>query len=244
MIQSLKKLIKTLLDPYFWLCSKQEATSLLDAIQLDGPDNVLEFVSRYKGVGPYRKLAPLQVKKEYLDLITWAKSQGFRRIAEIGTAQGGTLVAWLTMQPQQLISIDLPGGIHGGGYPPRKAALFHLLQQRISPSTRLNLVRDDSHADSTFQHVKGLLNGDQLDFLLIDGDHRYEGVRRDFELWAPLVRKGGFIAFHDVVPHKKVGNTCEVDRLWRELRNEYPDSFEIIADREQGWAGIGIVPIH
>ena len=244
MIQMLKNLAKALLDPYFWSSSKREATTLLDSTDLGTPEQVLDFVSKYKGAGPYRKLAPLQVKQEYLNLIAWAKSQGFRRIAEIGTAQGGTLVAWLTMYPTQLISIDLPGGIHGGGYPPRKAALFRFLQQRISPNTRLDLVRDDSHADSTFQHVKALLSRHQLDFLLIDGDHRYDGVRRDFELWAPLVKKGGFIAFHDVVPHKKVGNTCEVDRLWRELQSSHPDCFEIIADREQGWAGIGVVPIR
>ena len=94
-----------------------------------------------------------------------------------------------------------------------------------------------------FHRVKGLLNGDQLDFLVIDGDHRYAGVRRDFDLWSPLVKKGGFVALHDIVPHKKLGNTCEVDRFWRELKAQRPGAFEIVADRAQGWAGIGILPV-
>ena len=34
-------------------------------------------------------------------------------------------------------------------------------------------------------------------FLLIDADHSYEGVRRDFEAWSPLVAPGGLIVFHD-----------------------------------------------
>ena len=34
--------------------------------------------------------------------------------------------------------------------------------------------------------------------LFIDGDHSYEGCRRDFELWSPFVVPGGIIAFHDV----------------------------------------------
>lgn len=243
MIQATKNFIKAILDPYFWIRSRSEAKALLDSVQLDTPASVLEFVSRYKGQGPYRKLAPLQVKQEYLDLLDWAWKQKFRNIAEIGTAQGGTLVGWLSMRPQRLISIDLPGGIHGGGYPARKAALFRLLQDRISPQTKLDLVRADSHADSTYERVKAILQGESLDFLLIDGDHRYVGVRRDFELWRSLVRKGGFIAFHDVLPHKKVGNTCEVDKLWNEIKRDYPEHLEIIADPEQGWAGIGIVPI-
>lgn len=36
-----------------------------------------------------------------------------------------------------------------------------------------------------------------LDFVWIDGDHRYEGVKMDVELYAPKVRVGGMMAFHD-----------------------------------------------
>lgn len=35
--------------------------------------------------------------------------------------------------------------------------------------------------------------------LWIDGDHSYEGVRRDFELWFPKLAAGGWVAFHDTV---------------------------------------------
>jgi predicted O-methyltransferase YrrM len=40
----------------------------------------------------------------------------------------------------------------------------------------------------------------RLDFLFIDGDHTYEGVKQDFEMYTPLVRKGGLVAMHDIVP--------------------------------------------
>ncbi len=36
-----------------------------------------------------------------------------------------------------------------------------------------------------------------ISFLWIDGDHRYEGVKKDFDLWSPFVIEGGTIAFHD-----------------------------------------------
>jgi hypothetical protein len=36
-----------------------------------------------------------------------------------------------------------------------------------------------------------------IDLLFIDGSHVYEDVRRDYEDWAPKVRAGGCIAFHD-----------------------------------------------
>ena len=37
----------------------------------------------------------------------------------------------------------------------------------------------------------------KIDFLWIDGDHSYEGVKRDIEDWLPLVKKNGFVCFHD-----------------------------------------------
>jgi len=36
-----------------------------------------------------------------------------------------------------------------------------------------------------------------IDYLLIDGDHRFESVLADYRFWAKLVRAGGRIAFHD-----------------------------------------------
>lgn len=39
--------------------------------------------------------------------------------------------------------------------------------------------------------------GQVIDVLFIDGDHRYEGVKKDIENWLPFVKKGGVIFFHD-----------------------------------------------
>ena len=37
-----------------------------------------------------------------------------------------------------------------------------------------------------------------IELLFIDGDHSYEAVRRDAELWLPRVMEGGTVMFHDV----------------------------------------------
>jgi predicted O-methyltransferase YrrM len=39
--------------------------------------------------------------------------------------------------------------------------------------------------------------GQAIDFLFIDGDHAYEGVRKDWELYSPLLAEGALVAFHD-----------------------------------------------
>lgn len=36
-----------------------------------------------------------------------------------------------------------------------------------------------------------------VEMIFIDGDHEYESVRRDFELWFPKVIENGVMAFHD-----------------------------------------------
>src|SRR5205814_7117978 len=40
-------------------------------------------------------------------------------------------------------------------------------------------------------------HGPPPDFIFIDGDHSYEGLRGDWEAWNPLVAPQGIIALHD-----------------------------------------------
>lgn len=41
---------------------------------------------------------------------------------------------------------------------------------------------------------------EQIDFVFIDGDHSYEGLRDDWEGWSPLIAPGGIVALHDSCP--------------------------------------------
>lgn len=51
-----------------------------------------------------------------------------------------------------------------------------------------------------------------IDFLYIDGDHRYDAVVRDIRNFVPFVREGGVFAFHDYKPGKD-GVRRAVDEL-------------------------------
>ena len=53
-----------------------------------------------------------------------------------------------------------------------------------------------------------------IDGLFIDGDHSIEGCARDFNSYGPLVRPGGFVAFHDYDPAREdLGPTNVVHNL-------------------------------
>jgi len=83
------------------------------------------------------------------------------------------------------------------------------------------------------------LKGRPVDFLFIDGDHTYAGVKSDFEFYSQLVRGGGIIALHDIVEHSK-DKSVEVQRFWHQIRAKYHYQ-EIVKDSNQGWGGIGLI---
>ena len=66
---------------------------------------------------------------------------------------------------------------------------------------------------------------DKIKLLFIDGDHSYEGVKKDYELFWPKLEKGGFIVFHDATV-KRWGKLKGFG-VWK-LINEIKDNGRII----------------
>ncbi|PYU84138.1 MAG: methyltransferase [Acidobacteria bacterium] len=185
-------------------------------------------------------IRPQQVPEELIHLFEIVSALQVKNALEIGTWSGGTLFMTCRVADQDatVISVDLPGGRFGGGYVwPRKFVYSKFTKNNQA----LHLLRRDSHDPNTRGLVRSLLRDKPLDFLFVDGDHTYSGVRADFELYAPLVRGGGIVGFHDIVKHAPQME-CEVDRFWNEIKPRYRH-VEIIKDPLQGWAGIGLLYI-
>jgi len=122
---------------------------------------------------------------------------GLSRGAEIGVAFGGHSEAILQNtgvtklyaidsykhRPEYDDPMNLPQTVFD--------RLFERTGQRLSAfGERVQQIRLDS-VEATQQ-----IN-EPLDFVYIDGDHSYQGIRADLEAWFPLVREGGIIAGHD-----------------------------------------------
>jgi len=183
-----------------------------------------------------------QKLREFAGLIALARKYSLATVVEIGTLHGGTLWAWCQVAADDaaIISIDLPEGPFGGGY--REDAASRLRGYARSAQT-VHLIRADSHDTRTLEHVRQILGPRQIDLLFIDGDHTYQGVRLDFEMYAPLVRSGGLIVLHDILPHHD-DQRCEVDRFWRDIVTGY-EHLAFVDHRDRGsrgqWGGIGVV---
>lgn len=205
-------------------------------------DDYIDLAFRFGLVGLHPAyllyVAPNQVRDEIAQLATTVQSLKPSTVLEIGTANGGTLFLWsrLASSDATIVSVDLPGGPLGGGYPKWKIPFYGSFAR---DGQRIWLVRGDSHDPTIFREVTRILGVRKLDFLFVDGDHTYEGVRKDFEMYSPLVRRGGLMAFHDIVPHPP-GSGCEVSKFWNEVGNKHK-GLEIVKDWRQGWAGIGLL---
>ena len=60
----------------------------------------------------------------------------------------------------------------------------------------------------------------EVDFLFVDGDHSYEGVKKDYLHWIDAVKHGGHILFHDAVAP-------------REFTTKHDEVFQFIKELEQ-----------
>jgi len=178
-----------------------------------------------------------QARSEILELAKILQASAPKRSLEIGTNYGGTLFLLCTLSPPdaKIISVDLPSGPFGGGYPRRKTPLF---RRFVRGGQQLHLIRADSHSLETKKRVLQILDGEQLDYLFLDGDHTYSGVQSDFRMYAPLVRSGGIIAFHDITTYKRVSQ-CEVEKFWGEVKQSYPHR-EIIEEVKEGSLPIAV----
>jgi predicted O-methyltransferase YrrM len=203
---------------------------------VDNIYDTLDFAFSFQAFGV--SIKPAQVEYEIAKLLEIVAELKPKVVLEIGTAGGGTLFLFTRVADPEakIISIDLPGGPFGGGYPRWKIPLYKSFSKE---GQEIYLIRRDSHNPQTLREVKGILGDEKVDFLFIDGDHTYDGVKMDFEMYSPLVKKSGIIALHDICPHPSETG-CEIDRFWNEIKHGYKYA-EIVEDWSQKWAGIGVL---
>jgi predicted O-methyltransferase YrrM len=223
--------IKNLRD---WLGAERLSALLGERAFSSDTDKLVHFTMTQSG-GVIR---PIQHPWEISALMKRVRAKRPQAIVEIGTAKGGTLFLFCQHAAENatIISLDLPYGRNGGGYPRWKEKLY---RKFAKAGQRLHLVRADSHLEKTRRTIERLLGGRPVDILMIDADHSYDGVRRDFELYSPLLAPDGFAVLHDVIPNR-FDPEIEVHRFWNELKAMH-DTEELVANYDQGNLGIGIV---
>jgi hypothetical protein len=117
-------------------------------------------------------------------------------VVEVGSWRGMSTIALANGARVPVYAIEPHEeftGVLGGQFGPddRRAFFENLLQAGVVEKVRLVNLSSEIVAPG-WELPVGLL--------WIDGDHRYEGVRRDFTCWEPHLR--GKVAFHDAIQEK------------------------------------------
>ena len=192
------------------------------------------FNFRHRGI----RFTPSQVREEITGFLKLLSQRPPAAVLEIGTEKGGTfsLLTRVAAPDALLVSLDLPAG-QDSAYPAWREPLYRGFAWK---QQRVEIIREDSHGAHAFERMKQLFAGCPLDLLFIDGDHSYEGVKKDFETYSALVAKGGTIAFHDIVEGAE-GSVGGVPKFWSEIKQTRRFT-EFVKDWNQGGWGIGVLP--
>jgi predicted O-methyltransferase YrrM len=212
----MSKFIEDLKDKAAFAVSKRNLRREMDSEKIE---NVLDSVRRYSGRGFYDKIRLAQIEEEIIRLCSRVVEHKPKIIAEIGTWNGGTFYVWTRTNPQaeKIISIDLPDGQYGGGYDEKRIKFFKEFAYDRQ-NCNLYFIRGDSKSKDTTQKLEKILEGDKIDFLYIDGDHTYEGIKKDFNIYLNYMSPEGLIGFHDINTHKE---GYGVVQFWNETKQNY-----------------------
>lgn len=162
----------------------------------------------FKGLGSYRTIQILQTRDEIYSVAEEIKSHAPSTILEIGAGWGGTLYLWSRFidSINTIISIDID---YRG-----KTPLIESFEE--FSGKEIICIEGSSHDMQVKRKVENTLSGNKIDFLYIDADHSYDAVKKDFNMYKPMVAEGGIIGLHDV-NNKYV----DVPEFWSELEKEY-----------------------
>jgi predicted O-methyltransferase YrrM len=109
---------------------------------------------------------------------------------EIGCYAGGSACLMLQRPNTNVISIDI-------GYPIDKEIVIQNVNKLNKHNNKYTYIKGDSRNSDTVSKLERELNDDLIDILFIDGDHSYDGVVSDFNIYKKYLRKGGYIIFDD-----------------------------------------------
>ena len=189
----------------------------------------------------YKEYSMIQNPIEIQKFSEFFVSLNCKNVLEIGTFLGGTFYTMckLSNTDGKKISIDCPDVIAPGSEVVKQKH-NQIDEYLVKFAKNVVIIRDNSKSEECFQKLEKELQGESLDFIFIDGDHTYEGVKSDFTNYKKYLKDGGYIAFHHIdYLSSTISIGCEVYKFWNELKDEY----DFIEFKQGSFGGIGLVQV-
>lgn len=116
---------------------------------------------------------------------------------ETGTAHGGSaifarkIMDYAGQDKQSVITIDPMIGLYHGNLPITEAGFWENVDS--CSTDRITLIVGSSYSKEAIEQTAGY----QAHTLFVDGDHRYDGAKGDWESYNSMVLPWGHVMFHD-----------------------------------------------
>jgi predicted O-methyltransferase YrrM len=144
-----------------------------------------------------------QVKEELRDFLKLLINNDVKKILQIGLGHFGSTQFCLSLICDKVITVEYDIK-NISNYSDREI----LYNQNIE-----KFIFGDSTSESVLKAVRDL---GPFDAVLIDGNHSYEYVKKDYENYKEMIKKGGIITFHDCLLE---GNRYGTPRVLREMND-------------------------
>ena len=161
----------------------------------------IEPICRQFCAGQAHERRACQMPSELLPLIAALQANETATLVEIGTRLGGTAVLF-ALAGFQVATID------------RAHCLPAVREIAAEYDVSVDVIQGASADPHVVASVRGMFPS--IDAVFIDGDHSLLAATQDYLTWATLVRRGGIVAFHDIVDTPTTGR---VSILWEEIKH-------------------------
>ena len=185
-------------NPPAWLYRRPRILNILNALGLASPHSQMNAIEK----------ACLQ-----------KQATGKKRALEIGTYMGvtATIIAGAMNKEGKLYCVDpfeLKNGEENPGY------LMAIRQlKRSNGLAKTTFLRGFSTSKDIIKQIP-----DQLDFILVDGDHSYEGLANDWQIVLDKLSTNGIVCLHDTTipaaePYRDFGSVTYFNEVVKSDKN-------------------------
>lgn len=160
---------------------------------------------------------PQQKFSELVPFLQEVVENGCKIVLEIGSAEGGLSYIFSELFTK-VVALDI---YHTAGY------------------DKGNIIRFTLNSNNPGDSIKRIEELGPYDLIFIDGNHSYETVKNDYEIYSPLLDFGGIIAFHDIKDTEiQRRNGCFVNQFVKELQEaNLHFSTKIFSNSDEEWGG-------
>lgn len=177
-----------------------------------------------------------QVPQEYATLLLFLKERKIESYLALGIGNGGSFALECFFMKESLAFACAVDNMAYGKQIGQNSSEVMSYIDSVKSHLKCDVFFMEMDTNEFFKvDQEGIKDGNFYDAIMIDADHSYEGVKKDFDNSLKRVRDGGVIIFHDINSEACPG----IKLIWKQVKDEYK-SWEFVHSTT---CGIGIIEI-